>query len=88
MSDGPQETLVDRPDVPVMFVATGDDQPGITRARAELEDTVGSLRGRKFYGVFDPVRREYHAYVERRPGDDPEAVGLELGTLPGGPVCA
>ena len=84
MSDGPHETLVDRPDVPVMFVATGDDQPAITRAWAELEDTVGSLRGRKFYGVFDPVRREYHACVERRPGDDPEAVGLELGTLPGG----
>lgn len=85
MSDGQQQqALVDRPDVTVMFVATGDDQPSITRAWAELEETVGSLRGRRFYGVFDPIRREYRACVERRPDDDPEALGLELGTLPGG----
>lgn len=53
MSEEQQQTLVERHDVPVMFVRTEDDQPSITRAWAELEEVVGSLRGRKFYGVFD-----------------------------------
>lgn len=78
MSDGQQQALVDRPDVPVMFVATGDDQPSITRAGAELEETIGSLSRRRFYGVFDPIRREYRACVERRRDDDPGALGLDL----------
>jgi hypothetical protein len=78
------QTLVEYPEVPVMFVRAEDDQPSITRAWAELEDVVGSLRGRKFYGVFDPVSREYRACVARRLGDDPEALGLEAGTLSGG----
>jgi hypothetical protein len=76
--------VVERPDVPVMFVRTADDQPSITRAWAELEGTIGSLRGRKFYGLFDPVGREYRACVELQPGDDPDALGLLRGTLPGG----
>jgi hypothetical protein len=84
MSDGQQQTVVERPDVPVMFVAAEADQPSITRAWTELEETVGSLRGRRFYGVLDPIQREYRACVERRADDDPEALGLELGTLPGG----
>lgn len=84
MSEERQQTLVERPEVPVMFLRAQDDQPSITRAWAELEEVVGSLRGRKFYGVFDPVNREYRACVERRSDDDPEALGLQLGTLPGG----
>ena len=67
-----------------MFVRTADDQPSITRAWAELEEAIVSLRGRKFYGMFDHVGREYRACVERQFHDDPEALGLELGTLPGG----
>ena len=76
--------VVERPELPVMFVRTEDDQPSITRAWAELEGAVGSLHGRKFHGVFDPVSREYRACVERRVDDEPEALGLELGTLAGG----
>lgn len=67
-----------------MFVRTADDQPSITRAWAELEESVGSLRGRKFYGLFDPLSREYRACVERRLADDPGVLGLEPGALPGG----
>jgi hypothetical protein len=88
MSDGQQQTVVERPDVPVMFVAAEAHQPSIPRGGTEPEETVGSHRGRRFYGVFDPVQREYRACVERRADDDPEALGLELGTLPGGRMCA
>ncbi len=79
-----QHTVVERVDVGVMFKRTTDQQVAITQAWAELEETVGSLRGRKFYGVFDPKSREYRACVELRGGDDPAALGLERGTLAGG----
>jgi hypothetical protein len=76
--------MVERSDVPVMFKRCTDEQAAITRAWAELEQAVGSLRGRKFYGVFDPVGREYRACAELREGDDPRRLGLELGALAGG----
>lgn len=76
--------VVERGDVPVMFKRCADEQAAITRAWAELEEAVGSLRGRKFYGVFDPNRHEYRACVELREGDDPRWPGLELGALAGG----
>ena len=67
-----------------MFKRTGEDQASITRVWTELEETIGSLRGRKFYGAFDPVSHEYRACVELRDGEDHQALGLESGTLPGG----
>lgn len=78
------QPVVERVDVAVMFKRATDDQAAITRAWAELEETVGSLRGRKFYGVFDPRSNEYRACVELHDGDDPPGLGLELGTLRGG----
>jgi hypothetical protein len=76
--------VVERPDVPVMFVRAADAQPSITHAWTELEEVVGSLRGRKFYGLFDPVGSEYRACVGLQSSDDPDALGLERGTLTGG----
>ena len=76
--------IVERESVRVMFRRTSDKQEAITRAWAELEAAVGSLRGRKFYGVFDPATREYWVCVQRREDDDPESLGLEDGTLSGG----
>ena len=35
--------------------AAADEQSAISRAVREVEDAVGSLRGRKFYGAFDPT---------------------------------
>jgi len=67
-----------------MFKRVGDEQREITRGWAEVEDAVGSLRGRKFYGVFDETRGEYRVCVQVREGDDAAAPGLETGTLPGG----
>jgi DNA gyrase inhibitor GyrI len=48
----------------------------------EVEQMVG-LRGRKYFGVFDHDG-EYRVCVQLHEGDDPQALGLELGTLPGG----
>jgi hypothetical protein len=84
VSSEQQATIVARDDTIVMFRRGADEQQAITRAWAELEDRVGSLRGRKFYGVFDAARKEYRACVEMREGDDPDALGLETGTLAGG----
>ncbi len=80
----PDATLVRRDDVPVMFVRAADEQADITRAWTELEAAVGPLRGRKFYGTFDVSAHEYRACVQLKDGDDPVALGLEVGTLPGG----
>ena len=42
------------------------------------------MRGRRFDGVFDPEGHEYRACVERQNTDDPDALGLAEGTVPGG----
>lgn len=76
--------LVEREEVRVMFRRTADEQEAITRAWAEVEAAIGSLRGRKFYGVFDPMRSDYRVCVQWREGDDAETLGLMDGTLPGG----
>jgi hypothetical protein len=82
--DEHQPALVERDNVRVMFMRASAEQAAITRAWAELEEAVGSLRGRRFYGVFDPTSREYRACVEVRDGDEPARLGLEPGTLAGG----
>jgi len=66
-----------------MFLRTRDEPVEIGRGWERLEAVVG-LRGRKFFGAFDPSTREYRACVQVREGDDPAALGLESGTLPGG----
>ena len=77
-------SVVERGEVRVMFKRASDEQEAISRAWAELEAIVGALRGRKFYGVFDPNTREYRACVQTQEGEDATALGLEDGTLPGG----
>ena len=75
--------IVQRDEVPVMFLRTEDAVPAIQRGWARLESLV-SLRGRRFYGAFDPRSDEYWVCTELKEGDDPAAIGLESGTLPGG----
>ena len=79
-----EAVVVEREDVRVLFRRTDDEQASITRAWAELESAVGSLRGRRFYGVFDPATKEYRACVQRQEGDDANAPSLEEGTIAGG----
>ena len=83
MADAERARLVERDDVAVMFKRVADEQTAISRGWAEVEEAVGSLRGRKFYGVFDG-RGEYRVCVQLRKEDEPAGLGLETGTLPGG----
>jgi hypothetical protein len=77
------EHIVVREPVEVMLVRVADQLSEIQRAWASFEAAVG-LRGRKFYGAFDPVTATYSVCAVVRPGDDPSAFGAEHGTLPGG----
>ena len=74
---------VEREEIPVMFLRTEDYPAEIARLWERLEGLVG-VRGRKFFGAFDASTREYRACVQMRDGDDPTALGLESGALPGG----
>ena len=73
-----------RDETPVMFRRARDEVDEIRRAWTALEATVGSLRGRKFFGAFDAATGEYRACAQLREDDDPASLGLEIGTLPGG----
>jgi hypothetical protein len=75
-------TAVERHEIAVQFVRVPDGLEHIRRAWNELEAIV-ELRGRHFYGAFDPAANDYRACVEVREGDE-LAPGLESGTLPGG----
>ncbi len=73
---------VERDEISVQFVRVPDGLEHIRRAWDELEAVV-ALRGRHFYGAFDPVANDYRACVEVREGDE-LVDGLESGTLPSG----
>jgi Integron-associated effector binding protein len=73
---------VEREEIAVQFVRVPDGLDEIGRAWNELEAVV-ALRGRHFYGAYDPVADDYRACVELRQ-DDELVPGLESGTLPGG----
>jgi hypothetical protein len=75
--------IVVREPVEVMLVRVADELSEIQQAWAEFETAVG-LRGRKFYGAFDPTTTTYSVCAVLRAGDDPAAFGAERGTLPGG----
>ena len=75
-------TQVEREEIAVQFVRVPDGLEHIRRAWNDLEAVV-PLRGRHFYGAYDPGAQDYRACVEVREGDA-LAPGLEFGTLPGG----
>ena len=75
-------TEIERDELAVQFIRVPDRIEHIRRAWDELEAVV-ALRGRRFYGAFDPAVMEYRACVEVRDGDE-LVPGLESGTLPGG----
>lgn len=76
--------LIERTAIPVMFVRAVDDPAAIRLAWATLEERLGALEGRKFFGAFDVATSEYRACVQIRDRDDPAAFGFESATLPGG----
>lgn len=77
-----QPTIVDRDPVRVMFTSVADEESAIGEGISAVEEAIGSLRGRKCYGAFE--EGVYRACVQVRDGDDPAAIGLEVGELPGG----
>jgi hypothetical protein len=76
--------LVTREDVAVLFMRVSDEVEAIRQGWVELEQKVGSLRGRHFYGAFYASTGEYRVCVAQREGDYPDDLGLELDSLPGG----
>jgi GyrI-like small molecule binding domain len=83
-TEAPEPTLVERDDLTVMFLRAAADEPEpIGDAWNELERLVGT-RGRKFFGTFDPATGEYRACTTSLEGDEAAALGLDVGTLPGG----
>ena len=77
-----QQVVVERAETPVMFKRVADEIGAIRQGMQEVENAVG-LRGRKYYGAFNNDG-EYRVCVQLREDDDPQALGLEVGTLPGG----
>ena len=73
---------IERDEIAVQFVRVPDGFANIRRAWDDLEAVV-TLRGRHFYGAFDPVANDYCACVEVLTEDE-LVPGLESGTLPGG----
>ncbi|HEY7048493.1 MAG TPA: GyrI-like domain-containing protein [Jatrophihabitantaceae bacterium] len=74
---------IERDDVTVMGQVTVDDLPHIQQLWPSFERLVG-LRGRKMYAMVDVGAGTYTACTPVRADDDPERVGLQPGTLPGG----
>jgi hypothetical protein len=72
-------------EIPVMVISEHGAPPvSAPRAFDRLERALPSLRGRKFYGVFDPRTGEYRACVALLDDDQPEAVGCSRGVIAGG----
>ena len=76
-------TTVERDEIEVMFLSIRDDVEEMGPAWQRLEGLVGT-HGRKFFGAFYPPTKEYRVCVQTKEGDQPDVLGLEVGTLPGG----
>lgn len=72
------------PDIEVMYVESAAGLAGAAKAFETLEAPFPSLKGRKFYGTFQPPAGPYRACVAIEPGDDVTALGLPTWTIPGG----
>jgi hypothetical protein len=74
---------ISRADVTVMTRTTVHDLPHIQALWPAFETLVG-LRGRKMYATVNTAAGTYTTCTPIRDGDDPQALGLEVGVLPGG----
>ena len=77
-------SLVDRTATRVFYVEVADQVDEIRRAWPRLEAAVGSLRGRHFLGVFDPIQGWYRACVKAEPDKGLAELPLPDMTIPGG----
>jgi hypothetical protein len=72
------------PDVRVMYVESTTGPAGAANAFDTLEARLPSLKGRKFYGTFQPPAGPYRACVAIEPTDDVAALAFQTCTIPGG----
>lgn len=72
----------ERAEVEVLFVRAEGGPAGAPAAFEKLERRLPTLRGRKFYATCRGD--DYRACVKRDPDDAPDAMGLEVGVIPGG----
>lgn len=81
----PTDTIVESSSIEAMYVAGDGNEPNPVQAPKvfqELEASLPTLRGRKFYGlVFDG---EYKACVELNAGHDASTLPFPTLTIPGG----
>jgi hypothetical protein len=70
--------------IAVMSVKAIGGTKGAKAAFDLLESKLPGLKGRKFYGTYNPLTQEYRACVQKKEGDDSTSLGLEDWTIPGG----
>ena len=80
------DSYVERPTIQVLRILANMKGGGPAEAMQRLESKLPSIRGRKFFGAFRilPEGEEYFACVEKAASDDPSAMELEEGQIPGG----
>jgi len=71
-------------EMPVMYVESSTGLAGAADAFDRLEAHFPSLKGRKFYGTFQPPAGPYRACTAVEPHDDATALGLPTWVIPGG----
>ena len=79
---------VERVEMPVMFLTVKDNSAEIGVGWDRLESVLGSLRSRRFFGVFDDSG-DYRCSVQIRDSDEAGCLGLDSGVIAGGSfICA
>lgn len=78
-------SALERPDVPIMYLDVAFEVDAIQTGWPAFEARFSSLRGRKMMAVVYPEREIYRLATVMRDEDDPDALDLSMGVLPGGP---
>jgi hypothetical protein len=74
-----------REDVPIVYLDVAFDVEAIQAGWPDFESRFTSLRGRRMMAVVLPERKIYRLATPMRDEDDPDALRLRMGVLPGGP---
>lgn len=75
---------VHREDAPIMYLDVDFDVEAIQAGWPDFESRFTTLRGRRMMAVVFPERGIYRLATVMRDEDDPDALGLSMGALPGG----
>ncbi len=74
-----------RDGVPIMYLDVPFDVEGIQAGWPAFEGRFTSLRGRRMMALVLPEQGVYRLATAMRDEDDPDALDLSMGVLPGGP---